>query len=174
MTLTNLVPLLTSRMDFSYNQFMVFSADLDLAELAMDWTQEHVDQGFARRKSIVSFSTITQYGQADLNVYLARFEDTASYQRVIAVPFYSPIARVVICGPEEVGSEHFLTVETGYYRLIEAQKLLQPHEYTGDLGHIAVDLYFELVEKPLETSQIIVCDSMLSPPRDLLEYAELY
>lgn len=85
-------------------------------------------------------------------------------QRVIAVPFLVTSGKVIVEGPEETMPERNVTLPPGNYRLIAAQRV------TGE-DEEAIDLFFELLSKPLERSAILVADDKLNPPALLVERA---
>jgi hypothetical protein len=157
------------RIYFSYNQFTVFdNAERDIGS---HWTQHHHEQGFARRERIVSFVTMLEFGHALVSVrlgeYLARHDD----QRVIAVPFRVDSGGVSIVGPEEPDSPRTISLSTGHYRLVAAQRVVQEDE-EHMVFEEAVDLFFEPVSQPAKQSQIILADEGLHPPAVLLEHAD--
>jgi hypothetical protein len=57
---------LSPRLYFSYSQFMVFDESVRLP--GCEWTDEHSAQGFARWESTVNFSTLLEFGEADVVV----------------------------------------------------------------------------------------------------------
>jgi hypothetical protein len=74
-------PNLSSRFHFSYSQFLVYDASVRLP--GCDWTDEHSAQGFARRESTVNFSTLLEFGLADVAVIHGAYRPTEEYERVI-------------------------------------------------------------------------------------------
>jgi len=150
---------------FSYSQFMVFDRSVELP--GCDWTESHVRQGFARREQNVSFSTLDEFGTADLVVHLGPYVSASRHQRVIEVPLQVSSGKVVVCGPEESGAEeHVVSVESGPYRLVAAQALVTE-------GLEAIDLYLEALTAPITRSRILVADRALQPPDPLLETVEV-
>ncbi|MGH9856127.1 MAG: competence protein ComJ, partial [Blastocatellia bacterium] len=133
-----------------------------------DWTDVHVKQGFARRPSTVSFSTILGFGTGSVKVYLGPYRERESYERVIAVPFFSPSGRVVVEGPEEYPAplDQRLILQPGHYKLFAAQQVV-------DEDKELIDLYFHRLDEPAENSEILVADDELDPPEILLEEAEI-
>lgn len=152
------------RMYFSYNQFMVSDETIQFTGSA--WTDAHYKQGFARRTSTVSFCTLLEFGHALIEVYLSPYIEKKSYERVIAVPFFSPSGRVVIEGPEDYPATHQLTLEPGHYRLIAAQQIISEDEEQ-------ISLFFQPLQELHESSEILVADDELDPPDNLLEDAEI-
>ena len=71
----------------THSQIAVFKANLQ--NPFNDWTQEHVDQGFAWREGSVSFATLIDAGPHRIDIVVTVAPETASQQalRVIAVPF---------------------------------------------------------------------------------------
>jgi hypothetical protein len=151
---------------FSYGQFMVYDESVDLP--GCDWTDEHSKQGFARREGTVNFSTMLEFGYADVvahcGPYEARGSDERVYERVIAVPFQVVSGTVVVEGPEETEVSRRVALPCGHYRVVAAQLV------SGEEAE-QIDLYFELVGNQVERSAILVRDDKLSPPRRLLETA---
>ncbi len=153
-------------MYFSYSQIMV--SDETIKSPGCDWTDDHFNQGFARRLSTVSFRTILEFGTGSVKVHLSQYIETEGYERVIAVPFSSPSGRVVIEGPEEypVPVDRILILQPGHYKLVAAQKLV-------DEDAELIDLYFHRLDEPAKNSEILVADNELDPPEALLEEAEV-
>jgi hypothetical protein len=144
---------------------MVFDRTVALPGCA--WTKEHADQGFARRDRCVCFGTLLEFGEADVTVYLGPYEPRQMYMRVIAVPIDLPSGEVAIEGPEdEVGSQHFVRLNSGHYQLTAAQVVI-------DEDRERIDLYFEKLAEPGPRSRIIVADDALTPPEVLVETAEV-
>ncbi|MCI0527497.1 MAG: competence protein ComJ [Nitrospira sp.] len=152
-------------MYFSYNQFMVSDETVKLP--GCDWTDVHDKQGFARRLSTVSFLTILEFGTASVSVYLGPYVEREGYERVIAVPFFSPSGKVVIEGPENHPAplEQRLRLQPGHYKLFAAQQVV-------DEDAELIELYFHWLDEPAEKSEILVADEELEPPETLLEKAE--
>jgi hypothetical protein len=161
-------PNLLSRFYFSYNQFMVYDASVRLP--GCDWTDEHSAQGFARRESTVNFGTILEFGRADLVVTCGAYQPREEYQRVIAVPFRVTSGNVIVEGPEEIETERKIELQPGNYRLIAAQRVTADFGEEKEEGE-SIDLFFELLPKPLERSAILVGDEGLNPPASLVENA---
>ncbi|MCI0527426.1 MAG: competence protein ComJ, partial [Nitrospira sp.] len=130
-------------MYFSYSQFMV--SDETVKVPACDWTEDHSKQGFARRLSTVCFGTILEFGTASVNVYLGPYVEREGYERVIAIPFFSPSGRVVVKGPENftVPPEQRLSLQPGHYKLFAAQQVV-------DEDAELIELYFHWLDEPAE------------------------
>ena len=148
---------------FSYNQFLVFDRAVKLP--GCDWTEAHVQQGFARRAQTVGFRTMLEFGHGDVCVYLAPYEQLTEHQRVIEIPLEISSGEAVICGPEEP-DEQVVKMQKGHYRLVAAQRI------TGEARE-AIDLYFEVLTVPLEESRVLIAGSELAPPAQLVESAEV-
>lgn len=77
-------------LDVSYSQLSVFWSSLQ--QPFNDWTQKHVDQGFAWRPGSVSFRTLVEAGlhsvQVDIDDHAGPVSQNAV--RVIEVPFKVP------------------------------------------------------------------------------------
>jgi hypothetical protein len=78
-------------LDVSYSQLSVFWSSLQ--QPFNDWTQKHVDQGFAWRPGSVSFRTLVEAGwhsvQVDIDDHAGPVSQNAV--RVIEVPFEVPV-----------------------------------------------------------------------------------
>jgi len=155
---------LSPRLYFSYSQFMVY--DKDVALPGCDWTDEHSDQGFARRESTVNFGTILEFGYADVAVSRGRYEYREEYERIIAVPFFVSSGEVIVDGPDEMESGRIIALPPGHYRLVAAQ-------YATSDDEEAIDLFFEPVAEPLERSAVLLADEDLHPPATLIETAQI-
>ena len=153
---------LAPRLYFSYSQFMVYDESVRLPGCA--WTDTHSAQGFARRESTVNFNTPLEFGYADVTVCNGSYQPHEQYVRVVAVPFLVSSGRVIVDGPEELKVQRRFDLAMGNYRLVAAQRI------TGDEEE-AVDLFFEPLEKPLDRSAVLIADSALNPPTNLLETA---
>jgi Competence protein J (ComJ) len=154
----------TATIVYSYSQLQVFDSDIDRP--GFHWTEEHVEQGFARQSRNVSFATLSSYGTADVAVFVAAYEERGEYERVIAVPFELKSGKLEFGGPEESAHAHGLFLPNGHYRLVAAQTLLADDRER-------VDLYFEKLDLPLRRSRILVADEQLRPPATLSETAEV-
>ena len=158
----NTTTALSSKLYFSYSQFMVYDQSERLP--GCDWTDEHSAQGFARRESTVCFGTPLEFGHAEVTVITVPFESRRDYERVIAVPFFCSSGKITIEGPEEMDVERSFELPRGNYRLIAAQMVVSDEEEL-------IDLFFESVPEPLKQSAVLVADESLNPPRRLLETA---
>jgi hypothetical protein len=156
--------ILSGRFYYSYSQFMVFDRSVKLPGCA--WTDAHFLQGFARRDQNVCFGTLSEFGHADLNVYLAPYETRDEYERVVEVPLKVLSTEIAISGPEEYPEKYVAQVTAGDYRLVSAQATVREDLET-------IDLYLERLAFPLAGSRIIVADGALRPPSPLLETAEV-
>jgi hypothetical protein len=151
-------------MYFSYTQFMVFDHSIDLPGCA--WTEAHSAQGFARRESAVCFNSILEFGDADISVIRGAYDLTDQYDRVISVPFTVTSGKVAVEGPEECDVNRVIELRNGVYRLVAAQRVV------NDTAE-EIDLYFELLQAPLQQSEVLVADENLNPPEKLLEVADV-
>ena len=154
---------LLSRMYFSFKQFFVFDRSVKLP--ACSWTQAHYDQGFARRTSNAAFSTLLEFGHADVAVCMRAYGPSGAYQRVIEIPLEIPSGVAVVAGPEEFDDERVVQLERGHYRLTVAQSV-------EDDDTQLIDLYFEALDSPQLVSHVLVADGELHPSDSLLETAE--
>lgn len=154
-------------MVFGYNQFIVL--DSAVSNAAFQWTDDNMNQGFARQDSVVSFVTLTQYGKADLRVFLSEYTHDAYYERVIAVPFYSVSGKLVVEGPEESGLMKPVEIPKGNYFLFAAQKKVGDDSLRCFLG---IDLFLER-QGNRNDCQIIKADSLLKPPKTLIQHTSI-
>jgi len=143
---------------------MVFDETVEFP--GCDWTEQHTAQGFARRESVVNFSTLLEFGYADVTINIGKYEPHPDHQRVIAVPFLITSGRVLVEGPEETDAERNFTMPPGNYRLVAAQHV------TADDQEVIV-LCFEPLTKALARSAVLVADEALNPPMPLIETAEI-
>ena len=157
------ISLLDSRMYFSYSQFQVFDASIRRPGCA--WTEAHSQQGFARRENNAAFGTLLDFGYARLRAYSGSYENTAQDQRVIEIPMRIPSGAVIVGGPEEFENARRLTLASGDYRLVAAQRVVNEDQEE-------IDLFFEKLVVPLAHSRIVIADAGLSPPETLLETVE--
>ena len=141
---------------------MVFDQSVRLP--GCDWTDEHYAQGFARRESTVNFSTLFEFGEADVAVTCRAYKSGEQYERVIEVPFRVTSGKVIVGGPEDVEDKRITELLSGDYRLTAAQRVIGDEEE-------AIDLFFELLSKPLERSTILVADKSLTIADPLSESA---
>ncbi len=161
--MNNAQPLLP-KLYFSYGQFMVYDQIVKLPGL--DWTDEHYDQGFARRDSVVGIRTLDDFGHADVRASDSMYVANDVYTRVIAIPFRVVTGTVVVEGPEEMSDARSIQLAPGNYRLVICQTAI-------DENLEAIDLYFEPLQQPAPCSEIIVRDSALNPPFALIETADI-
>ena len=75
------------KVDVSYSQIAVFCSSTN--QPFNDWTQKHVDQGFAWRKCSVSFRTLVEFGMHSVEVVILDYlpEVSSNVLRAIDVPF---------------------------------------------------------------------------------------
>lgn len=149
---------------FSYNQFHVFDASVKLP--GCDWTDGHYKQGFARRDQTVNFGTLLEFGKGEVTVHLGPYREQAGHERVIEVPLEVSSGEVVIGGPEEYPDKHVVKLPEGHYRLAAAQAVIGDDRET-------IDLYFERIGEPLQSSKVILADGELAELGPLLESADI-
>jgi hypothetical protein len=151
-------------MYFSYRQFFIYDPYCEF--FALRWSDAHSRQGFARTRSFVSMSSISNYGWATVLAGVRGFHEYERFDRVIAVPFTVSRGVVAVLGVEETGElERFLHLDTGEYKLTVAQAI-----YDDDSEEVV--LAFEPVRERVMKSHIIVADAELDPPDPLVETAE--
>lgn len=149
---------------FDYNQFLVYDISVESPEC--EWTEKHCSQGFARRQSTVCVGTILQYGQARIAVVLGPFVEKQGYERVIAVPFFSPTGKIIIGGLMEIYIAHVVFCPRGHYKLYVAQSVSDGSDDVED-----IDVFFSPQEVPCQRSEVLIADEGLEPPEPLLEDA---
>jgi hypothetical protein len=156
---------------YSHGQLLIY--DASVSKPCLEWTETHVDQGFARRTSALCLSMILDAGDADVTAYLGPYVPSPSHQRAVAVPFHSPTGRVIVEGMiVEIYCARVLFVQPGHYRLTAAQQVV------GDINDeeaedcTIVELYFEPVKTPLSLSAVLKADAGMKPPPQLLEDAD--
>jgi hypothetical protein len=151
-----------------------FSVEVSCAQLAVfdptlaapfnDWTDAHVNQGFAWRPGSVSFRTLDAAGSILVEVFRTRTlnESTSAAERIIAVPF-----TVTEHGNIEVASIAggvALELPAGEYELI--------FEHGRRPGQGAwANLYFTSVPTPARP-HVIRADAELALPAVLIMTAE--
>lgn len=152
------------RFNFDYTQFLVYDVSVQVPQC--EWTEGHCNQGFARRESTACIGTVLQGGEADVTAFFGPFVGKENYQRIIALPFYSPEGKIIVKGLLDLYLAHVLFCRRGNYKLYVAQWIAdEEHDREG------IHLFFHPQEKPITKSDIIVADEGLSPPEVLLENA---
>ncbi|HEY7308444.1 MAG TPA: competence protein ComJ [Gemmataceae bacterium] len=149
---------------FDYNQFIVYDVSVEVPECK--WTEEHCNQGFARRASVACIGTLLQYGQGEATVFFGPYLEQKNYQRVIALPFHSSTGKVIVQGMMEIYLAHILFCDRGHYKLYIAQWIADEEDERE-----GIHIFFHLQDQPLSKSEIIIADEGLSPPPILLEDA---
>lgn len=148
-------------LNISYTQLAVF--DSALSAPFNDWTDDHVDQGFAWRPGSVSFGTLESSGAICVEVFRSRvFEErTSSAERIIMVPFTVPKHGTIEIA--SIGSNAVLELPPGEYELT--------FEHGRDPeGAMWANLYFRSVESPV-APRIVRADAELNPPSILVMMA---
>ena len=149
-------------LDVSYAQLAVF--DSSIVSPFNDWTQAHVDQGFAWRPGSVSFGTLDTSGPLRLEVFRSRelVESASHSQRIIRVPFAVPEHGKLEVG--SIGSSAILEVPCGQYEMT--------FEHGIDAaGQMWANLYFRACQDETPP-RILRADKDLRPPEPLLMTAE--
>lgn len=152
------------QLEFSYISFSVYDSDVRLP--GNESTDDHFNQGFARRDSSVNFRTLLEFGLATVRIFDDDYIYDETDERVIRVPFDCPSGRVFVEGPEE-NQPHAIIIEPSHYQLTAAQQANYDDE------SLFIRLYFFKVETPLVKSEILIKDEQLNPPSELLETAEI-
>lgn len=99
----------------SYSQIAVFDPSLDRP--FNDWATRHVGQGFAWRSGSVSFATLEEAGEHEIDVLLPGngMTTSASTIRAIQVPFEVPAGGIVSVA--SISDELSVQVPPGSYGL---------------------------------------------------------
>ncbi|HZH97796.1 MAG TPA: competence protein ComJ [Fimbriimonadaceae bacterium] len=141
-------------LEVSYTQVAVF--DSTLTAPFNDWTDDHVNQGYAWRPGSVSFGTLESSGAIRVEVFRSRElnERTSPAERIIVVPFSVPEHGTIEIA--SIGSNAVLEVPPGEYELT--------FEHGRDPeGAMWANLYFRRVEAPV-APRIVRADAELNPP----------
>ncbi len=142
---------------YSSGQITIFDAT---AELAGEWTERHLAQGFIRGEGHLGLRTLPESGHVLVRVFSSPYVGLAEDARVIAVPFRVISGTVHLMAPDE-RTPHVLTLAPGEYRLVTCQRF-----FDGDQD---LDLFFERVDLPRQRSEVLVADRELQPELPLLE-----
>jgi hypothetical protein len=146
--------------DVSYRQVCVFLADQH--NPFNNWTEQHVEQGFAWRPGSVSFRTFDDGSLAVSVMGNRRFDESSTATRVIRVPFSAPTGSTV-----EVGSifdSQQIELAAGEYALTFE------HGHDAD-GTMWCNLLFEPVASAVQ-ADVLRADKELRPGEQLLMNAE--
>lgn len=146
---------------FSYGFFMVYDSADD--NPVFDWTDAHVQQGFARSDTAVCFQSFVEFGDAEVRVFKTGYQRQPDHVRAIQVPIQFTSGSVGVEGPEDFGEGARLSIEAGAYLLTAGQ--------TEDSRRI--DLYFQATDSLHGRSSILLQDEELDPPSPLLERCPL-
>jgi len=149
-------------LNYAYGLLMVF----DSCEKSPQsrWTQQHEQQGFARRESSVHFATLNQEGRASVEVFDGEPDSPHKGGRIIYVPMKLPSGQMNIQGPEEWQIERFVRVAPGEYTVTLSQLIDQ------ETRELILDFFLSLSSTP--ESRILRADEMLKPPDVPLETAD--
>jgi Competence protein J (ComJ) len=146
---------------FGYSQFFVYDAALRMR--ALEWTERHTRQGFARSARVVAVRTLLEFGYGTVRVAItAPSSPIRDFERILLVPLEITGGGVCVDGPEEQPCTRRINIESGHYRLTIAQRVT-------DETHEDISLWFERADIPLRRSQILVADGLLEPEYPLLE-----
>ncbi|HTE55125.1 MAG TPA: competence protein ComJ [Kofleriaceae bacterium] len=152
----------TFSVEVSYAQLAVF--DSTLAAPFNDWTDDHVNQGFAWRPGSVSFGTLDSAGPVVVEVLRSRTvdESKSAAERIIAVPFSVP----------EHGNIEIASIAGGVPLQIPPgeYELMFEHGRGPDHGMWA-NFYFRRVPAPA-LARVVRADAALVPPPVLVMTAE--
>lgn len=99
----------------TYSQIAIFDPELEIP--FNDWTQQHSEQGFSWRPGSVSFGTLVDGGEMDVEIYIGTEKELYSAtKRAIVVPFL-----VLDSGVIEVASisdSKIIEIPSGNYALL--------------------------------------------------------
>ena len=144
-----------------YRQIAALDASSD--RLLNEWTAAHVRQGFAWRPGSVSFGTLLDAVEMDVEVMVEdRVELPANTTRAIQVPFVVGNGSEV--GIAVVGEEHRVAIPTGTYSLT-----FQHGTHQGDKSMWCV---FAFIPDDDPQVAVLIADPELSPPTPLLMEAD--
>lgn len=161
-------PILSIWIRFSHTSFGVY--DEALRPQLFLGNEGHSRQGFERSETQVGFGALLEFGNALLTVYLGPYERKPEHQRTIAVPIHLASGRAHVSGGPDDLPGRALTLPAGHYRLVAAQHILAVDLEPPQLDRMAIDLFFEKLDVPMEKSEILVADEPLAnPPNPLLE-----
>lgn len=146
---------------YAYGLVMVFDQYETVPQA--HWTQQHQDQGFARRERSVLFSTLRQEGKARVNAFEGRPNDLNQGDRIISVPLQILSGKLNIQGLEEWPIKRSVKVSPGVNTVILSQRI---DEGTDEL---VLDFFIDMLAT--DTSRILKADRSLNVPPVLLETA---
>lgn len=165
MTTNDLIELSNAKpMYFSYGQF--FAYDQNETQPGSLWTDEHVAQGFVRRKRALAIGTLTEYGVATLHVFRGHTVLLDEYDRVISVPIELESGILCIDGPEEYPIQRSIKVPPGQYQLLAAQSRVSETE-------LRIDLFLDHWIKTDLKSRVLKADESLQVSSTLLETGDV-
>lgn len=151
----------TFQVNVSYSQIAVFLEGME--QPFNDWTDKHVEQGFAWRPGSVSFRTLDEAGAMEVTTDIpSGYQNNSEATRIIAVPFRVPSdTRVEVAS---IADNRPLDIPPGEYRLI------------FENGREAASamwcrLMFERVDEPV-SPEVLRADDALSPSEPLLMHAD--
>lgn len=118
------------QLDISYGQISVFLSSIP--QPFNDWTQAHVEQGFAWRLGSVSFATLIEAGKFTIDVVLTdNAEDyNNEFIRAIEVPFFIPVNEQIEIA--SIADSLKISVPSGKYTL-KYELLSQEHAPEGHI-----------------------------------------
>lgn len=139
---------------FSHSQLAVFRAGM--RDPFNDWEDAHVEQGFAWRPGSVSFSTLDEGGDIDIDVIAKKkWSSDPAAARVIRVPFEVPEDGIEIAS---IISGETVDVPAGRYDL---------YYETGKKGE-SLWSRFTFVPSDNPQAEILKADPELKPPKVLM------
>lgn len=151
----------TFNLDVSFGQIAVFWSSLE--KPFNDWTQRHVDQGFAWRHGSVSFRALVESGRHSVQVDVTDHAGPLqpSVIRAIEVPFEVPPERSIAIA--SISDLVTITLREGSYSL--RCELLGP----GNDGTERVRLVFATDD--IQHFAVVRADTVLRPGHELLTHA---
>jgi len=154
----------TNTMQYSYGQFLVY--DQYESEPGSLWSDQHIAQGFVRRRRALGVSTLTQHGKATVRTFLGSPDGLNGYDRVISVPIELASGILCIEGPEEYPIQRSIKVIPGSYRLVAAQTQVSETE-------LNIDVYIDHLVETDPKSKILKADELIQVSGPLLETGDV-
>jgi hypothetical protein len=147
---------------YTYGQFLVFDSSQEAP--GCQWDDRHWNQGFSKRESIVSFSTLERSGKGKLLVVNSA-EKQKGVIRAIRTSIYVPSGKLCIEGVDEFPISRYVSLVPGIYRITASQG----REANGQLL-----IFISVIPSTeIEPSEVIVADDALDPHIPLLETSEV-
>jgi hypothetical protein len=149
----------STELHYAYGLIMVF--DRCETKPHARWTQQHEDQGFARRERSVLFSTLRQEGLARVSAFEGWPEDLNQGARIIQVPLNISSGNLNVQGLEEWPIERSMKVKSGLNTVVLSQRIDPATE------QLVLEFYIDPVAT--ESSKILKAGGLVKIPPELLE-----